>query len=118
MSLRYWCHRCWLGLLLMALMAPMALRALTAQAQGPTLIFKTAQAVITVQGQTTQQQVRLPYSWDRDQPAQPGLMVFELSFSLTSPPAEPYGLTIPKISNGYSVYLKPRLSIRNLIAPA
>ncbi len=100
MSLRRWCHRCWLGLVLW-----LALMALTAQAQGPTLIFKTAQAVITVQGQTKQHQVSLPYLWDREHPAQSGLMVFELPFSLTSPPVEPYGLTIPKISNGYSVHL-------------
>ena len=79
--------------------------ALTAQAQGPTLIFQTAQAQITVQGQTKQQQVSLPYLWDREQPARSGLMVFELRFSLTAPPVEPYGLTIPKISNGYLVYL-------------
>lgn len=106
MSLVRWCHRCWLGLVLwLALIPLMPLMALTAQAQGPTLIFQTAQAEITVQGQTKQQQVSLPYLWDREQPAQSGLMVFELRFSLTAPPVEPYGLTIPKISNGYSVYL-------------
>jgi len=100
MSLRRWCHSIGLGLFLW-----LCIVASTAQAQGPTLIFKTAQAEITVQGQTTQRQVSLPYLWDREQPAQSGLMVFELSFSLTSPPVEPYGLAIPKISNGYLVYL-------------
>ena len=86
MSLRRWCHSIGLGLFLW-----LCIVASTAQAQGPTLIFKTAQAEITVQGQTTQRQVSLPYLWDREQPAQSGLMVFELSFSLTSPPVEPYG---------------------------
>ena len=103
MSSRRWCHRCWLGLVLW--LALMPLMALTAQAQGPTLIFQTAQAEITVQSRTTQQQASLPYLWDREQPAQSGLMVFELRFSFPAPPAEPYGLTIPKISNGYAVYL-------------
>ena len=92
MSLRRWCHRCWLGLVLW--LALMPLMALTAQAQGPTLLFQTAQAEITVQGRTTQQQVSLPYLWDREQPAQSGLMVFELRFSLAAPPIEPYGLTL------------------------
>ena len=70
MSLVRWCHRCWLGLVLwLALIPLMPLMALTAQAQGPTLIFQTAQAEITVQGQTKQQQVSLPYLWDREQPA-------------------------------------------------
>jgi len=103
MSLRHWCHRCWLGLVLWLALIP--LMALTAQAQGPTLIFQTAQAEITVQGQTTQRQVSLPYLWDREHPAQSGWMVFELRFSLAAPPLEPYGLTIPKIGNGYLVYL-------------
>ena len=100
MSLRRWWRGCWFWLVL-----GLASAALAAQAQTPALIFQTAQAEVTVQGQTTLKQVSLPYLWDREQPAQSGLVVFEIPFSFTLPPVEPYGLTIPKISNGYVVYL-------------
>ena len=100
MSLRRWLRGCWFWLVV-----GLAHSALPAQAQAPTLVFQAAQAEVTVQGQTTLQHVRLPYLWDREQPTQSGLVVFEIPFSFTLPPVEPYGLTIPKISNGYVVYL-------------
>jgi signal transduction histidine kinase len=100
MSPRCWWRVCWFWLVV-----GLAHAVLPAQAQAPTLVFQAAQAEVTVQGQTTLKQVRLPYLWDREQPAQSGLVVFEIPFSFTRPPVEPYGLTIPKISNGYVVYL-------------
>ena len=100
MSLRRWLRGCWFWLVV-----GLAHPALPAQAQAPTLVFQAARAEVTVQGQTTLNQVRLPYLWGREQPAQSGLVVFEIPFSFTRPPVEPYGLTIPKISNGYVVYL-------------
>jgi len=100
MPLRFWWIGCWYGLVLM-----LSSTALLAQVEAPTRVFHVAQAEITVQGQTTRKQVRLPYVWDREHPAQSGLAVFEITFALPNLPAEPYGLTIPKISNGYAVYL-------------
>ena len=76
-----------------------------AQPQADVLVFRAAQATITVQGQTIRQQVSLPYLWDREQGAQSGQTVFEILFALPIPPLEPYGLSIPKIGNGYEVYL-------------
>jgi len=98
MSARRWWSYCWYGVVL-----GLACLALSAQAQ--VLVFQTAQAEITVHGQTTRQQVSLPYLWDREQGAQSGLAVFEIPFSLATPSLEPYGLSIPKIGNGYEVYL-------------
>lgn len=71
-----------------------------------TLVFHSADATITLQGQSTQRTpVSLPYLWDAQHRGQSGLAVFDMAFSLEVVPTEMYGLAIPKISNGYEVYL-------------
>ena len=91
------CRSCWVACWLLVM-------PLWAQAQA--MVLRTAQATITVQGQSPRQTtVSLPYLWDAQQRGQSGLVVFDMSFSLEAVPAEMYGLAIPKISNGYEVYL-------------
>ena len=98
MTLRRWWSCCWYGLVF-------GLTCLALSAQAQVMVFQTAQADITVRGQTTRHQVSLPYLWDREQGAQSGLAVFEIPFNLATLSLEPYGLSIPKIGNGYEVYL-------------
>lgn len=60
---------------------------------------------IKVPGQDAMQLVSLPFLWDAQQQGQSGLAAFDMAFSLEAVPSEVYGLLIPKIANGYEVYL-------------
>jgi len=80
-----------------------------AQASAQTLELRTAQASVTVKGQTQQQAVSLPYHWDRQHPGLAGSATFELAFELPAVPSEPYALYLPRLGNAYEVWLNGTL---------
>ena len=82
-------------------------------AQARTLELREAQAVVTVQGQTTQQTVSLPYHWDRRHKGLAGEAVFELPFKLNEVPTVPFGLYLHRVGNVYEVWLNGALLQRN-----
>jgi len=49
--------------------------------------------------------VALPYHWDREHPGEAGRAQFILRFSTSAPPAEPWGLYLPRVGNAYAVWL-------------
>ena len=53
-----------------------------AQTPAQTLELRAAQASVTVNGQTQQQAVSLPYHWDRQHPGLAGAATFELPFGM------------------------------------
>ena len=67
--------------------------------------IRAAQVSIMVPGQVTTRSVSLPFLWDAQQRGQSGLAVFDMAFTLDTVPSEMYSLLIPKIANGYEVYL-------------
>ncbi|MEO6856111.1 MAG: histidine kinase, partial [Rhodoferax sp.] len=69
------------------------------------LELRTAQARITVDGQTTQGPVRLPYIWDRRQPGHAGTAQFDMVFALAGPSDTPYGVYFLRLGNTYEVWL-------------
>ena len=73
--------------------------------QAATLELRDAQAFVTVQSQTTQQAIRLPYHWDRHQPGQPGEAIFDVPFTLPQAPTDIYGLYLPRVGNAYEIWL-------------
>ena len=93
---------CWL------LLASLAL-----PAQARTLELREAQAVVTLQGQTTQQTVSLPYHWDRRHKGLAGGAAFELAFKLDEVPAVPFSLYLPRVGNVYEVWLNGALLQHN-----
>jgi signal transduction histidine kinase len=83
------------------------------QAQAQTLELREAQAVVTVQGQTTRQTVSLPYHWDRHHVGLAGQALFELPFELKEVPTVPFGLYLPRLGNAYEIWLNDTLLQRN-----
>jgi len=73
--------------------------------QAQTTELREATATVTVQGQTTQQRVSLPYHWDRQHPGLAGEAMFELPFNLQAVPSELYALYLPRLGNAYEVWL-------------
>ena len=82
------------------------------QAQAGLMELNTAQATVTVDGQTTQQAVSLPYHWDRLHLAQPGRAVFDIPFHLPQPLAEPYAAYFSRIGTAYEVWINDVLIAR------
>ena len=78
-----------------------------------TLELHNALIYATVDGKTTEQSSSLPYHWDRHHPGLAGVATFHLSFALSSVPAIPYGLYIPRLGNAYEVWLNGALIQRN-----
>lgn len=73
------------------------------------LELHTAQARITVDGQTTQERVRLPYIWDRRQPGHAGTAQFDMVFALAGPTDTPYGVYFLRLGNTYEVWVNGAL---------
>jgi signal transduction histidine kinase len=73
--------------------------------QAQTLELREAHASVTVQGQSREQDVVLPYHWDRLHHGIPGYAQFDLKFSLDALPVTPLGLYLPKLGNGYEIWL-------------
>lgn len=85
-----------LGLVLAGLVLPV---------QAVTLELRDAQASVTVQNQTTQQAIELPYHWDRHQPGQPGEATFDVRFTLPQAPTDLYAVYLPRVGNAYEIWL-------------
>lgn len=82
-------------------------------AQAQTLELREAKAQITVDGQTLQRNVTLPYHWDRQHRGLAGSATFELAFELAQTPVIPFALYIPRLGNAYEVFLNGALLQRN-----
>ena len=80
-----------------------------AQAPAQTLELRAAHASVTVNGQTQQQALSLPYHWDRQHPGLAGSATFELAFELPAVPTEPYALYLPRLGNAYEIWLNGTL---------
>ncbi len=78
---------------------------LSVQAHALILELREARASVTIQGQTTEQTVRLPYHWDRAHGGQQGQAIIHLTFALAELPARPYGLYVPRLGNAYEIWL-------------
>lgn len=99
LCLRLW--GCWLGCLLLCVAA-----------RAEPLELSQARAWVTVEGVSSQAEVTLPYHWDRRHPGQAGQAVFEIPFSLSADPAQPYGLYLPRIGNTAEISLNGALLAR------
>ncbi len=73
--------------------------------QAQTQELREAQASITVQGQTTQARVGLPYAWDQRHQGLAGEATFDIPFVLPQVPVGPYGMYIPRLGNAYEIWL-------------
>lgn len=95
------------GLLIASLLRWLGLGLLfwTAWANASTEQLTQAHAVVTVHANSTLQQVKLPYHWDRVHPGLGGSAVFDLQFNLPEVPTHPYGLYIARLGNAYEVLL-------------
>ena len=82
-------------------------------AHAQTIELRAAKAAVTLQGQTTQQIVSLPYHWDRQHPGLAGEATFELPFQLQEVPTELYALYLPRLGNAYEVWLNGALIQHN-----
>lgn len=98
---------CGLGFCLLGLASPQA------RAQERLLELRQARALITVQGAApVQEDVVLPYHWDRHHKGYPGDAVFELPFSLAVIEKEPYGVYFQRIGNTAEIWLNDSLLAR------
>ena len=86
---------------------------LAVSAQALTLELRQAQALVTVQGQTTRETVSLPYHWDRHHAGLAGEATFELPFELAQAPTVPFGLYLPRLGNAYEIWLNGILLQQN-----
>ncbi len=104
----------WAGLrrLLRQLVAPVLL-CLAVQANALTLELREARASVTIQGQTKQLAVQLPYHWDRVHGGLQGTADFELPFTLAELPGRPYGLYVSRLGNAYEIWLNGVLLEKN-----
>lgn len=81
--------------------------------QAQTLELRNAYVSLSVQGQTQQQAISLPYHWDRHHPGQAGAATFEIPFILPALPIEIFGLYVPRLGNAYEIWLNDTLLQRN-----
>ena len=91
----------------------LVLAGLAVSAQALTLELRQAQALVTVQGQTTRETVSLPYHWDRHHAGLAGEATFELPFELAQAPTVPFGLYLPRLGNAYEIWLNGILLQQN-----
>ena len=73
------------------------------------LELRHAHVSVTVGQQTREQDITLPYHWDRHNPGQPGKAEFQFVFDLPSANRDPWALYIPKLGNAYEVWLNGML---------
>ena len=85
------------------------LACLTLQSQALTLELREANTVVTVQGQTTQTAVSLPYHWDRRHQGLSGVATFDVPFELSAVPTEPMGVYVSRMGNAYEIWLNGTL---------
>ncbi len=105
LPLRFWRQAQWRLVLLLVSLAQMT--------HATTLELHQAQAVVTVQGQTSRGEVSLPYHWDVHQRGLAGEATFELLFDLPEVPTVPFGLYVPRLGNAYEIWLNGVLLQRN-----
>ncbi len=76
---------------------------LLACAHATVLTLDRARAVLTINGQSTATDVRLPYGWDYLQKGNSGVGRFALDFDGPSAATEPWGLYFNRLGNAYAV---------------
>jgi signal transduction histidine kinase len=67
--------------------------------------LRAAQATVVVNGLTEQRELTLPYHWDKNNAGRSGHAIFDLEFTLTRVPREPWGIYLPRVGNAYEVWL-------------
>lgn len=87
-------------LLLFALLAGLA-----GTAQATLLELRQAHVAATLDGQTVEHEVQLPYNWDHVHGARPGSAVFEVPLHLEQTPAEPYAVYFARVGNRAEIWL-------------
>lgn len=75
-------------------------------------VLTQARATVTVGGVTSQQDVQLPYHWDRVHHGQEGEAVFEMAFTAPAGLSEPYGLFLRRVGSTAEVRLNGNLLAR------
>lgn len=86
--------------LLFALLAGLA-----GTAQATLLELRQAHVAATLDGQTVEHEVQLPYNWDHVHGARPGSAVFEVPLHLEQTPAEPYAVYFARVGNRAEIWL-------------
>ncbi|MBC7610745.1 MAG: histidine kinase [Polaromonas sp.] len=82
-------------------------------AAAATTQFSHALATVTVEGNTTQASVPLPYNWDRMHKGQFGTATFDMVFKLTGESTEPYAIYLVRLGNAYEISLNGVVLERN-----
>ncbi|WP_372825912.1 sensor histidine kinase [Polaromonas sp.] len=72
-----------------------------------------AAALVTIDGVATQQDVILPYHWDRLHPGKAGAASFVIEFERPATLADAYAVYIPRLGNAYEVWLNGNLLAKN-----
>ena len=67
--------------------------------------LREARATVAVDGRTEQRELTLPYHWDKNNAGRAGQATFDLAFTLTEIPREPWGIYLPRLGNAYEVWL-------------
>jgi signal transduction histidine kinase len=75
--------------------------------------LKQAQASFTVGAHTTQQEITLPFAWDRLHRGEGGTATLDVAFTLPDGRAEPAALYFRRLGNAYEVWLNGKLVERN-----
>lgn len=74
------------------------------------LEIQSARASVTVVGQpVVHSEVTLPYRWDKLHGGQQGDAVFDMTFDLAQPPQGVWGIYLPRLGNGYAIWLNGEL---------
>ncbi|MET0541616.1 MAG: histidine kinase [Variovorax sp.] len=81
-----------------------------AQATGAgSMVLRTGSITATVDGRTATRPLALPYHWDREQQARPGVARFDLPFTLPSRPEVPWAIYIPRVGSTFEVRINGEL---------
>jgi hypothetical protein len=82
------------------------------------LTLTQAQATVIVNGVTVQNELQLPYHWDRANPGQQGEAIFNFEFDLPEAPLDVWGIYLPRLGNVYELWLNGvKLQSHGVMAP-
>lgn len=74
------------------------------------LEIESARASVTISGQPViHSEVALPYRWDKMHVGQQGEAVFDMVFDLPERPRGVWGIYLPRLGNGYAIWLNGEL---------
>lgn len=81
-------------------------------AQADMLELRAAHVRTSVDGVVAQQEIELPYHWDRVHRSRPGEAIFELPFVIAGDPVGPYGIYFSRVGNTAEIWLNGNLLSR------